>query len=111
MLIEKEKTASILAALWLVVMTVFLVSLISSCTPRPPVPPQPIPVIESDAKELTCADACEHLWNMKCKSAEPTPKGATCLEVCENVRSSGVIALNLKCLTTAPSCKAADECQ
>lgn len=107
---QRQKVAGILAVLWLVVMTTVIVAVLTSCTPRPPVPPQPIPPNSDSGTEITCADVCRHLSGMMCPSAEPTKNGATCVEVCENVQSSGTMTFDMKCLITAPSCKAADEC-
>ncbi len=106
----KNKVASTIAVLWIVAVSLVVVMALTSCTPKPPVPPQPIPPTADSGAEVTCADACRHLSSMMCPNAEPTKKGATCVEVCENVQSSGVMKMNLRCLVTSSSCKAADEC-
>jgi len=67
--------------------------------------------VNTPASGATCADMCKHLADLHCKSAEPTPDGASCPEVCENIRSAGVVPLNLECRVRAPSCEAADSCQ
>lgn len=86
-----------------------------SPTPVPPVPPMPNPYVvdagEPPTVEYTCADMCSHLFDLKCPGAEPTASGATCLEVCQNVQSSGVVAFNLRCRVNARTCAAADACK
>lgn len=106
----KNKVASTIAVLWIVAVSLVIVAALTSCTPKPPIPPQPIPPSGDSGAEITCEEVCRHLSSMMCPSAEPTKKGATCVEVCENVRSSGTMTFDMKCLITAPSCKAADEC-
>lgn len=96
----------------------FLALLITlSCTPRPPVPPVgPTDVDASiadaadEARRPTCADVCARLSALHCPEAETTAAGATCLDVCRNVQSSGVAGWNLSCLSNAKSCAAADSC-
>lgn len=106
----------------------FLVSLISFIAlltlpgcPRPIPGPQPIPDEQPDAdsgptdpdsrRSYTCADACQRASQLGCSAAEPTPKGASCLEVCVNVMQSGVVTFNLACKSKATSCPAYDRCQ
>jgi len=102
-----------------------------SCTPRPPVPPVPPGPDAADAggaggsggaggidadtdaaqaRQPTCADACARLSALHCSEAGTTTAGATCLDVCRNVQSSGVVAWNLSCLSKAKSCAAAEIC-
>lgn len=64
----------------------------------------------ADASIVTCADWCTHAADMKCPEARATPKGALCIEVCNNVQS-GPAPFNLKCRTAAKTCAAADSCE
>ena len=58
----------------------------------------------------SCATACERLVELGCPAAEPTPKGASCEEVCLNAERSGLALWGVNCITSAPDCAAADEC-
>ena len=96
--------------------------LLFSCTPRPPVPPVGPTAADAgpdasdaadtmpEARRPTCADACARLFALHCSEAGTTAGGATCLDVCRNVQSSGVVAWNLSCLSSAKSCAAAESC-
>lgn len=68
--------------------------------PRPPVP-RPI---------ATCPGACETLRRLGCEAGEDTPAGSTCEEVCENLRSSGIVSWDLRCMASAESCEETEEC-
>lgn len=63
-----------------------------------------------DADAAGCPEACAHLAQMGCDEAQPTPGGATCLDVCVSVQTSAATALDLACVTAAPSCEAANAC-
>ncbi len=59
-----------------------------------------------------CIGACSHLKDMKCPEAEPTTKGSTCVEVCENASSDGSpISFQTDCVIQAHSCNDANACQ
>jgi hypothetical protein len=47
---------------------------------------------------------------MKCKAAQKTPAGASCVDVCNNVMS-GPAKFNLRCRLSAKTCGAADACE
>lgn len=57
----------------------------------------------------TCADACAHGAAMNCAWAKPTPKGATCTEVCQNTLGSP-ISLQPDCVVRATDCPSAEAC-
>ena len=76
---------------------------LASCNPRP-VPDPPIP-------PATCADVCQHMAALNCAAATPTPRGAPCAAVCENVQNSGNMTWNLNCRAKAATCDAVDACQ
>lgn len=83
-----------------------------ACVPHPspgPVPPPPGP--RSDAGGVTCADACQHVLDMQCAWAQPTPDGHTCLDVCRSAEESGVVAWNVGCVFQASTCGEADRCR
>ncbi len=56
----------------------------------------------------TCANACDRLTALGCAEAKPTPKGVTCVEVCQNAAS--VFELDLRCMSEATSCDAGRKC-
>ena len=83
----------------------------TTCKPTPapaPAPPMAAPDAGSqvdDASKYTCARACAHQQTLKCKLAEPTPKGTTCEEACAVFQDEPPgLAWDLKCLTTATKC-------
>lgn len=87
-----------------------------SPTPIPPPIPEPQVWDAGDEPiappiEYTCADLCKHMFDLHCMGAEPTPNGATCLDVCQNLQTSGVVVLDLKCRTKARTCAAIDACK
>lgn len=84
--------------------SVFFFVLIAGCATNPVPPPQPPPGAP------TCASACERLEELNCIAAKPTPAGATCRDVCANIEDSGVIEYGVACVTSAPSCSAANDC-
>lgn len=58
----------------------------------------------------SCADACARLAELECPEAEPTPEGASCVEVCENVEGSGTVTLNPACVIGITACAQVDAC-
>lgn len=79
------------------------------CDP-PPVPP-PAPPERPDAGDAgACELACKRFAELGCEEAKPTPGGATCVEVCTNVESSGATTLSPKCVGTAATCEQARAC-
>jgi hypothetical protein len=65
---------------------------------------------DGEGDPASCADACAHLDELGCPEAEPTPEGATCVEVCENVETSGTVTLNPACVIEITACAQVDEC-
>jgi hypothetical protein len=59
----------------------------------------------------TCAQVCARATALGCVSAQPTAKGVSCTEVCENLQASGLPKWNLACRTSAATCAAMDECE
>lgn len=76
--------------------------------PKDPVTPKPVP---QDYLPGTCAGWCTHATELHCEAAKPTPNGASCTTVCENLEASGITHLNLGCRAKASSCTAADACE
>jgi hypothetical protein len=92
---------------------VLLIFLAGCPKPFPPTPPGPGTTdAGTDAEEAKrpCLAACRRLSKLACESARPTPEGASCTLVCENVQASGVISWNIECIRKAESCAAADLC-
>lgn len=90
-------------------MRLALLLLVLAGCPRP-VPP-PVPPGPADAAAASCASMCARLADLGCPAAKPTPEGASCEKVCQNVQDSGLILWNLECRTRAPTCAAIDECE
>lgn len=82
------------------------------CQPKPVPPPNPPPAAVDGAVPVscTCAGYCENLSRHFCKGAEPTPAGASCLEVCNNTQQSGIVQHDLCCRQTAGTCSAIEAC-
>jgi hypothetical protein len=59
----------------------------------------------------TCAQVCARGAALGCEFAKPTPKGATCTTVCENLATSGLPAWDLACMAQAQTCEAMDACE
>jgi hypothetical protein len=68
------------------------------------------PPPDGEGDPASCVDACAHLDELGCPEAEPTPEGATCVEVCRNVETSGTITLNPACVVEIDECAQVDEC-
>jgi len=79
--------------------------LVCAACPPPPKPPEPPPGAP------TCADYCHHVAELGCEAARPTAKGASCVDVCANVQSSGAVAWDLGCRTKAVTCDEVDRCE
>ena len=85
----------------------------TGCGPQPmdpPVTPE-VPILDAGPSEPSCTTACARFAELGCEAGKPTPKGATCVEVCENVASSGVVLWPVRCITHAYSCETADACE
>lgn len=87
-------------------MIALLLALIVGCQPTPgPSPPEPPP-----PHVPSCARACARLAELGCKEGKPTPKGATCQEVCEHTEASGYLSLNPGCVERITSCDQVNSC-
>lgn len=89
-----------MSALRLLLLAIF----VSACSAVPAPSPKPEP-------KATCADVCARGVGLGCAFALPTEGGATCVEVCNNVQSSGIIEWDLECRASAASCEAVDLCE
>lgn len=79
----------------------------ATCTGCPPPPPPDDPV-----PEATCEATCAHWTELGCDQAKPTPGGASCVEVCENVMGSGgLMYWNLDCRVAVETCDEIDDCE
>jgi hypothetical protein len=83
---------------------------LASCGHVPPPPPLP-------PGGATCSTACARGRALVgtdgkpgCEWARPTPSGATCEAVCESFEASGTLTYGVECVTTAPTCDAAETC-
>lgn len=73
-----------------------------------PFPPDPVGVAGASG----CAAACAKLAQLGCPEAKPTPKGASCVEVCANTQGdSSPVSLQTDCVVRAGSCDDAKACQ
>lgn len=68
-------------------------------------PPRPID------GTATCEDVCVRGRQLGCSYANPTPRGATCVEVCVDVVAGGDFTLDLECRARAATCAAAEACE
>jgi hypothetical protein len=70
------------------------------------IPPTPTPT-----GAATCEDVCVRGRQLGCSYANPTPRGATCVEVCKDVVAGGDFTLDLECRARAATCAAAEACE
>lgn len=91
-------------ALGLVAVFGAMVWLLSLCHCGPTIwtPPEPVPVV-GDACERACARGAE----LGCVFAEPTPEGATCVDVCRDTEATGWTSMHPECVAVASSCEEA----
>ena len=78
---------------------ILIAGLLSTCKTGPETAPGP-----------TCAMACDRMRALGCEAGKPTPHGVSCEDVCMNARSSGMITLDLQCMSTALDCDTVDKC-
>lgn len=110
---------------FLAILILALVALGCELGPFPKPPPQPEPPSPWDnpgdaappepeevdaAAHTPCYRACKQLAKLGCPEAQPTAAGATCVQVCTNIESSGVITMGPECVATAESCSIAKAC-
>lgn len=86
------------------VVLVLLFAPLSACLPGPIPDPDP-------NNRVGCEEMCDRMRSLKCSSGKPTPNGASCEHVCENIQKSGFLKLDLECRYEAESCEAADSCE
>jgi hypothetical protein len=79
------------------------VALMTACHVIPPAP--------TPTGAATCEDVCVRGRQLGCGYANPTPCGATCVEVCVDVVAGGDFSLDLECRARAASCDAAESCE
>ena len=89
--------------------------IIACCHPHEPVTPTPggdggAPP-DAASRNPTCALFCGHMRELGCVQGKPTPKGASCEEVCLNVQQSEFAKLDLRCGYDARTCEAATACE
>lgn len=75
------------------------------CSP----PPAPAPRVDAGSP-ADCQAACDRLAELGCEEAQPTPGGASCVEVCNNTEQSGAVTLDPACVATIATCAAIDGC-
>jgi hypothetical protein len=75
------------------------------CACPPPKPPVPPP------GNATCSDVCAHYAKLGCIAAQPTAKGASCIDVCNNVVGSTYVHWDLDCRVRAVDCGEVDHCE
>lgn len=91
--------------------TALLALLLVACGPNPgPQPPRPA-APDAGPGVVSCAAYCEHAAALGCEQGKPTPKGASCMQVCDNVQTSGFGQLDLRCGYSATTCAAIDACE
>jgi hypothetical protein len=83
-------------------------------TPAPDPTIPPIPWEDGGAPEPEprngCGEMCARLAELGCDAANPTPEGATCLDVCRNVVEQTTVRLNFDCIVASRTCSEAGDC-
>lgn len=94
-----------------------------ACASNPCPPPQPrvggacapppdAGVDAHDPLPATCGGACANMRARSCELGKPTPRGASCEQVCERVqRENGRAGFNTSCVARATTCAEADSCR
>lgn len=59
----------------------------------------------------TCAASCAHRAELGCLDATPSPKGATCETMCEDVNKSGLAKWPTDCLVVTRTCDEGRSCR
>ena len=80
---------------------------LSGC-PKPLPDPQPEPAPDG-AAPATCESVCSHWAELGCEEAKPTPAGASCVEVCQNLQK-GNLPEDLECQAAVATCAEIDGC-
>ena len=79
-----------------------LLGIAGNCQPDPSQPKPPAP-------HEVCMSACERLGELGCPEAEPTKKGATCVQVCVETESTGWTTMHPSCIAAAKTCEDASK--
>lgn len=103
MISRRQWRARIKAIREAIVGAVFVGFALASCRTVPPAP--------TPSGAATCEDVCIHGRQLGCGYANPTPRGATCVEVCVDVVAGGDFTLDLECRARAATCEAAESCE
>lgn len=74
----------------------------------PPHVPDPKPELDG-AAPATCEAVCAHWADLSCEEAKPTPAGASCVDVCDNLQQ-GNLKEDLECQVAVTSCDQIDGC-
>lgn len=83
--------------------------LVFGCPSTPPKPPEPKPL---EAGVPTCLSACDNMRALGCELGKPTPRGATCEDVCIRVQTENAGAgFDMACISRATTCPVADACR
>jgi hypothetical protein len=75
--------------------------------PKPHVPDPPTG--PDGAAPATCEAVCAHWSDLGCEEAKPTPKGESCVDVCDNIQQSN-LKDDLDCQLAVASCDQIDDC-
>lgn len=92
----------------LAVMVFAALTLAGRCDGDPVEPRRPRPVDAGTPAD--CAAACAHMRELGCEEGKPTPKGATCEDVCNNVEASGTVTLHPSCVVGIARCDQVESC-
>lgn len=92
--------------------------LASTCTHSDPIAPSPSPsdIVPFPPSPIGasgspgCEAACNRYAQLGCPEAKPTPRGASCVDVCANNEDGG-ISMHPDCVVRAGSCNDAKACQ
>jgi hypothetical protein len=94
--------------------------LASTCAHGSPITPDPSPSTvvpfppdpAGAAGASGCAAACAKLAQLGCPESKPTPRGASCVEVCSNMSDdASPVSAQTDCVVRAGSCDDAKACQ
>lgn len=86
----------------------FLLGILSACTPAPAAPTSSCP-LRRVARPLVvdppehCFGFCANLAEFKCEESGFSPHGYSCVDLCQAVQRSGTLALPVDCVALATS--------
>lgn len=91
--------------------TLSVLVFVLACACRPQPVPTPPPTTDGGTA-ASCAIICDHLRDLGCPTAKPTPEGASCVVVCGNANTAdSPVHWDLECRARAASCAAAEACR